>query len=142
MVQTFETIAIGRQWHFEYGRADFHNLGKETSRGEFYAFLDPLEQEVVFGEMNTPTFYRYSGRLLLLKNSEYDRVYHNQEGKSSDQGRYTLYIEKCKEEILKLPDLLRCEGLDIKHWKMTEVINLFDENFDGILLNFSAEKEV
>lgn len=141
MVQTFETIAANNNWYFEYGRADFHNLDK-VSEKEFYLFLDPLEQEVFFDETNSPTFFRYSGRLLVLKKSEFDRVYHNQEGKTSDQGRYALYIEKCKEEIFKLPDLLRCENFDIKHWKMTEVINLFDENFDGILLNFSAEKEV
>lgn len=134
MKEKLQQIARNNGWSFDYGRDDYSNLERSEDK-EFYLFLDPIEELVRFEEGAQEIGRTYSGRLLLLMVSDYDRVYDDQERNMSSEGKYEKYIKRCKEEVMKIANAF-CWEYDILQWRMLEVINLYDTNFDGVLVNF------
>lgn len=140
MIEKFKQIAHLNDWYFDYGRADFHNLNKIPNPADYFLFLDPIEEDITF-DPDTDQMQNtiYSGRLMLLMPSDFDRVYNDQHENTENQGKYEKYIKKCKHQISNISKEL-CNQYDILQWKIIEVINLYDENFDGVLLNFKIRK--
>ena len=134
MKETLQQIARNNGWSFDYGRDDYSNLERSEDK-EFYLFLDPIEELVRFEEGAQEVGRTYNGRLLLLMVSDYDRVYDDQKGNMPSEGKYEKYIKRCKEEVMKVANAF-CREYDILQWRMLEVINLYDTNFDGVLVNF------
>ena len=132
MKEVLERIARVEGWGFDYGRRDFHNLDLEEKT--FTLFLDPVEEQIFF-EGNVVRNRIYKGRCMLLMCSEYDRVYDGQVGNAITEGRYERYIRRCKEEVMKIPKSF-CYDYEIQQWRMVEVINLYDDNYDGVLVEF------
>lgn len=62
----------------------------------------------------------------------------DQEGNNASEGKYERYIKRCKEEVMKIANAF-CWEYDILQWRMLEVINLYDTNFDGVLVNFQIK---
>lgn len=133
MKEKLQQIARSNNWAFDYSRDDFSNLERVEDK-EFYLFLDPLEELVSF-EDSQEVGRTYNGRLLLLMVSDFDRVYDDQGGNNASEGKYERYIKRCKEEVMKIAKVF-CWEYDILQWRMLEVINLYDTNFDGVLVNF------
>ena len=79
MKEILQQMAMSNGWHFDYGRSDFHNLETEDGK-EYYFFLDPLEESITFDEYVVPKKHTYNGRFMLLKHSDFDRVYNSQSG--------------------------------------------------------------
>ena len=139
MKETLQQIATSNGWHFDYGRSDFHNL--ETVAGkDYYFFLDPLEESVMFDDYAEPTKYTYNGRFMLLKHSDFDRVYNSQSENEQVEGKYEKYIKLCKREVMKIAKAF-CGDYTIEGWRMFEIINLYDNNFDGVLVTFQISSE-
>ena len=139
MKETLQQIAASNGWHFDYGRSDFHNL--ETVAGkDYYFFLDPLEESVTFDDYAEPTKHTYNGRFMLLKHSDFDRVYNSQSENEQTEGKYEQYIKPCKREVMKIAKAF-CGDYTIEGWRMVEVINLYDNNFDGVLVTFQISSE-
>ena len=87
MKEKLQQIARNNGWSFDYGRDDYSNLERSEDK-EFYLFLDPIEELVRFEEGAQEVGRTYSGRLLLLMVSDYDRVYDDQEGNMPSEGKY------------------------------------------------------
>ena len=134
MKEALQQIANNNGWHFDYGRSYFHNLETEADK-EYYFFLDPIEESVTFNEYIVPTKRTYNGRFMLLKHSDFDRVYNAQSDNNQSESKYEQYIKPCKEEVMKIANTL-CGDYTIEGWRMIEVINLYDNNFDGVLVTF------
>lgn len=139
MKQRLEQIAEANNWAFNYGRLDFLNL-PTTHSNEFYFFADAIEETIKYDDFSNVESKTYSGRFWLCLKSDFDRVYNNQENNTTSEGKYDMYIKRCKEEIKKIPLAFQCEDLYIKNWKELEIINAYDENFDGVLVNYSIEE--
>lgn len=141
MKEIFEQIATEHNWYFEYGRKDFMNLEATPSvEQEYFLFLDPIEENTLFDDFSNEESKTYSGRFLLLMKSDFDRAYHTQSRNDPNEGKYQMYIIKCKEELKKIPQAFACEDIFIKQWKTYEAINEFSDNFDGVLVNYIIEK--
>nr|DAN72887.1 MAG TPA: hypothetical protein [Caudoviricetes sp.] len=136
MKEALQQIANNNGWHFDYGRSDFHNLETEADK-EYYFFLDPIEESVTFNEYIVPTKRTYNGRFMLLKHSDFDRVYNAQSDNNQSESKYEQYIKPCKEEVMKIANTL-CGDYTIEGWRMIEVINLYDNNFDGVIVNYQV----
>lgn len=138
MKTQLEQIASLYDWEFQYGRSDFQNLETQSSKA-FFLFLDPIEETLLFNEYNQVKKRTFSGRFMLLKKSDLDRVYDAQQHQEKEQGKYESYILPCKNEIQKIPTFL-C-SYDIELWKILEVIDIYDVNFDGVLVQFKISKD-
>lgn len=140
MKNRFQEIATEHNWYFDYGRKDFHNLETAPNGQEFYLFLDPIEETKKFDDFSNEENTTYSGRFLLVLKSDFDRTYNDQSKNNEDEGKYQLYIKRCKEELKKIPQAFMCDDIYIKQWKIYEVINELSDNFDGVLVNYVIEK--
>lgn len=136
MKEVLQQIANNNGWAFEYGRQDYNNL-EGQSRKEFYLFLDVPEVSVTFDDYSAPIRHTYSGRFMLLKHSDFDRMYDSQMGNDATEGKYEQYIKPCKEEVMKIANAF-CGDYSIASWRIIEVINQFSNNFDGVIVNYQV----
>lgn len=140
IVKVLEQIAQIKDWHFEYGRKDYNNLYDEKDNKEFKLFLDPIQINIVYSDMGNIEKTKYIGFFMLLTKSDFDRIYHSQKQGNPQEGKYEKYIKRCTDESLSIVNDLTCLGLNIMQWNITEVINEFDTNLDGVIVNFIIEK--
>ena len=131
IVEKFRTIAESFNWGFDYGRKDFHNLiDEDDSRWHF--FLDPVSED---SNEETAT---YEGYFMVLSQSDLDQNYDSQKNSLPEDGKWRQNILPKKEFLKKdFRKQLYCLGdFEILRYKMTDVINFFDNNMDGVLVSF------
>jgi hypothetical protein len=131
MYNELKQIAQDNGWGFLYGRPDYNNLFSEAEETEkLYLFVDPIATENEYGEYGELQGVTYSGRFMLVYSSELDEGY---------EERYLNDIKPIIEESTQtLTDALACKDLFIQSWKMTEIINIMDAGYDGVLVNYSV----
>lgn len=140
LTQHLREIAANNGWHFEYGRSDFHNLYAADTDKEFHFFLDPVQIRSAFSKTGARQHDNYTGRFMLLKQSHLQELYDNTNPESL--GKYQKNIQPVLQEMLpKIYEELNCLGYEIIEWNCTEVINLFDFNADGVLIQFNLKSE-
>lgn len=131
MKEILELLAAAQGWSFDYGRTDFHNLFNEVETDVLHLFLDPVERSKVRNDSGNIEEYVYSGNMILLLNSDID------EG-GDYNFRYTEYIKPILEGHIETieEDLICGNEATIKEWKEIEVINMFDQNLDGVIITY------
>lgn len=130
MYTFFKTIAEQENWIFDYARRDFQNLANELGDPEqIFLFLDPVTFTTEFGDYNEIDLRIYTSSFLLLVNSDFDELYSE---------KYETRIRPIIDTaITKIKDQIYCNNkLTIESWRTTEIVNLFDQNLDGIIVNF------
>lgn len=129
MYDFYKNIAETNNWIFEYSRADYQSLYDEIiTGGTVHLFVDPITIDSNFSDSGNETKL-FSGKFLMLLSSDVDETY-------SD--KYTDYIKPLIDNNLQnLKDELICSEFEINKFQVTEVINLFDFNLDGVLVNYN-----
>jgi hypothetical protein len=127
-------------WKFTYGRSDFQNLMEADSENDTstFFFLDPVSRDPLFsptgGSLGQTDF---EGTFMILSKSELDETYDNQKETDPSLGKYKKNIKPKIESLLSnFKSKLFCNNIQILRMKSTDVINIFDDNFDGILVSF------
>ena len=127
-------------WNFTYGRSDFQNLIEADSEDDpkTFFFLDPVSREPLFspegGSLGQTDF---EGNFMILSKSELDQVYDNQQEVDPTMGKYKSNIKpKIDTMLTTFKAKLFCKNLQVMRMRTTDVINVFDDNFDGILVSF------
>lgn len=131
MKDYFQNLAEEQGWFFEYSREDYQNLVEVPLNGKpsVALFVDPIIEDSKFSEIGNET-KTYSGKLLLLVNSDVDESY---------QDKSENHIEVLKTEYLQnLKNDLACSNYQVNSFRTQEIINLFDQNFDGLLVTYSC----
>lgn len=122
-------ITEENDWVFEYARQDYLNLYNDIEAGKVYLFVEPITTDSKFSAAGNETLM-YSGKLFIVMSSDIDEEYND---------KYVQYIkpifENCRNLIV---DAFACSSFDLNNVKTTEVINLFDQNLDGLLINYTA----
>ena len=132
MYDFFKYIADTNGWGFEYGRADYQNLEREIEANKVYLFADPIIIDSKFSDLGSETL-SYSGQFMLLLSSDVDEAY---------EDKYNDYIKPLLTDGLQiLKDDMACSDYQITTFRVIEVINLFDQNFDGVLVSYSVTLE-
>lgn len=128
MYDFLKQLAENNDWIFEYSRTDYQNLFSEMQIDKVHLFVDPITIDSQFSDSGNEV-KTFSGKLMLLLSSNIDESY-------SD--KYTSYIKPLIDESNQiLKDVLTCSDYTINKFQSVEVINLFDQNLDGILINYS-----
>lgn len=131
MYEILKDFAAAESWLFDYGRSDFHNLFNESEQKDnTHLFLDPVEVEKNRNDSGGIESITYSGNFMALYSSSIDEV--------SYEDRYEKYIRLILVKVIEaIEEHLICSNeasLDV--WKTIEVVNVFDYNFDGILVTY------
>lgn len=141
LVEILRDTTASLSWEFHYGRRDFNNLVTASSENDlkWFFFLDPISRDGIRAAGNLTGEYVNEGYFMILSKSDLDEVYDSQLGVNPDNGKYRMYIKPKLEKLYKeFEDKLNCIGnLEIKKMRVSDVINLYDENMDGILVQFA-----
>jgi len=136
MYEILKAIATSKGWVFDYGRTDFHNLHEAVEvKNKSNLFLDPVKTRDVDNESGVTEKKVHSGSFMILRSSDIDE-------KSYDD-RYQKYIKPIVQADLKaIKDSIRCTyEATFDLWETVEVINVFDYNFDGIIVTYQLTIE-
>lgn len=128
-------VAESFGWGWSHGRKDFHNLADvDGSDGKWHLFLDPVPYDA--NEDNTIIIYE--GYFMLLSVSDIDQNYNGQKDTLPEDGKWEQNIAPKKIFLNnEFKSKLLCLGeFEIPKFKMFEIINFFDNNMDGVLVNF------
>ena len=138
MVDKFKSIADFKDLEFNYGSTAYHNLLEFDSRDLKTKFLlDPIIRQDNLSSSGYKVSVRNSGSFVVLMKSSIDEKYFQ----TGEYSKYELYLKPVKTIIDEIKDRLNCDAnYVINSWRETEVINLFDMNADGIMVEFSIDK--
>ena len=142
ILKAISQIQIGQgqnltdQYNFTYARRDFANLYNEVEVDKPHIFLDPEVITTNFSTVNVVESNTYEGSFLLVVNSDLDEVDYDT--------RYQTYIKPLLDgALVQIRGALACSyPATINTWRTTEVINIFDYNLDGILVNYNITIDV
>ncbi|MDG3581759.1 hypothetical protein [Galbibacter pacificus] len=138
MYDLLKNIAQINNWEFIYGRQDYQNVEdmyNEIDDNKVNLFLDSVVIDTSFSESGVES-NTYSGRFLLLLSSDVDELYDGDES-----SKYQSYIKPLIDNHLtKIKTILSCGDYAINTFRTTEVINLFDGNYDGIIVNYNVSE--
>lgn len=136
MKDVLKSIAVDNGWVFDYARSDYHNIfDKKEQKNTIHLFVDPLQTGKLRGDNGSLERLVYSGSMMLLYSSNLS------EGNYEE--RYEKYIKPIIDTQIKVvEDALLCEHqATIESWNELEVINIFDYNFDGVIVTFKISFE-
>lgn len=130
MYEFLKNIANNNDWIFEYSRQDYQNLVDDIESEKVYLFVDPIQIDSRFSDSGNET-KSYSGKFMLLMSSDVDEDYLT---------KYENFIKPLIDDsLLVIKDSFACSAFKINSFKTIEVVNLFDGNVDGVLINYQAE---
>jgi hypothetical protein len=133
MKEILEAFATALNWFFEYGRADFQNLADIAEQKDVsHLFLDPVKLIKNRNDSGVVESMGYSGSFMLLYSSDIDEKSYNI--------RYENYIKPIIDgQVVLIEDELICnKEATLVQWEITELINIFDYNFDGVLVAYKV----
>lgn len=129
MYEFLNNIALYNDFVFEYSRADYQNLYDGMANDKIHLFVDPIVIDSTFSDSGNET-KTYSGKFMLLLSSDVDEDYST---------KYTAYIKPLLDNgTQSIKNDLLCGDYQINKFQTVEIINLFDNNLDGILVNYSV----
>lgn len=134
MYEIIKYIAEYNNWVFKYARRDFANLFDESEQKNVpHLFLDPIQITETFDEYNNKIKTNFNGSMMVLVSSDIDEEDYD--------FRYQTYIKPIINTTLEtLKDGIKCDGENsINSWRITEVINAFDYNFDGVIITYNID---
>lgn len=134
MYNELKNIAETNNFEFIYARRDFQNLNRGSEDLEkIFLFLDPVQKNDSFDEYSNLISTSFNGTFMLVKQSKFGNDY---------QHRFEKIIRPLIEEKLKIiTDSFGCTDYSIESWNTTEIINLFNQNFDGVIVSYSMTHE-
>lgn len=135
LVEIFREKTESLGWVFRYGRSDFQNLNETESETDpkWYFFLDPITTDNSNSQKQIT-----SGHFMLLSKSDIDQNYDATTNADENEGKFRKNILPKKLFLQnEFRDLLECGDLEINRSSMTDIINFFDDNLDGVLVAFT-----
>lgn len=132
MYDILTEIAANNNWFFEYSRSDYQNLYDGMEIDKVHLFVDPITTHSTFNTMGTET-KSFSGKFMLLVSSNIDEDY---------RIKYMNHIKPMLDvQYQIILDSLRCdEMIEIEKISAIDIINLFDVNLDGVLINYKIKQ--
>ncbi|RAK21615.1 hypothetical protein B0I03_10547 [Flavobacterium aquaticum] len=129
MYEFLKNLAEDNDWVFEYSRSDYQNLYDEMTNDKIHLFVDPITTSSSFSDSGFEEKSSY-GKLMILVSSDVDEDY---------KQKYDNHIKPIIDGALQvLKDTLVCADANIQKFETIEVINLFDFNLDGVLVNYNV----
>ena len=134
-----KNICDTNRWSFDYGRRDYQNLNDFNTDAalpeNIHMLLDPV---VITDKRNNDTgaleSTTYNGAFFFCVKAELDTSYNE---------KFENYIKPLKEKIdtLITTNLNACSEYEIVGWKLTEVIDVFDTNVSGYIVEFEIKND-
>ena len=138
IVKELKDIAETLNYKFDYGTRAMLNLikSKDTDDDIYFMLSAPItwsNEASEYGIGNSTA----SGNFLLLKRSKFGGVVYRSKNQDEDKTKYNKNIVPLFTEVDNIKSALLCGTLQIKAWSAVEGYDIFDGNFDGLIITFS-----
>lgn len=136
MKEILEAIALANNFPFEYSRHDYRNLFDEIEQENIsHIFLDPVKITDNDNDEGVTESKTYEGFFLVVFSSSIDE--------GDYEARFDKYIKPIVTGDLKtIKHEIRCGNkTTFNIWRYTEVINMLDYNFDGLMVDYNVTIE-
>jgi len=146
LVRVFETYCTNNGLEFRYGSKSHLNLVQSTlETDDVFMLLFPVDRHKKPNDLGTKISKRiFTGRFLLVKNSNRDQHYFNEREQDQQDSKYTENIEPLitlHESIGN--NILGCDyGYELELWKCIDAVDVLDANLDGIWCNYKITQDV
>ena len=145
LVEKLREISESLGWVFYYGRKDFQNLIETDAErdNKNYFFLDPVKRTPIYSDTGVRTgVIEYTGYFMILTKSDFDQMYDGQNELDIDNGRWREHIKTKIDSIYaEFENVFYCnDDLQVVSMTMTDAINVFDDNLDGVLVNYKIKQ--
>ena len=136
-VDFFKELCKTNNWFFDYGTQSYHNLKDENSDvKKTFMFLDPIITTPESGELSVKSI-KYSGAFLLGVQSDFGKQTYD-DNSENNEGKFKTNIEPIYNKYFELVrNKLVCGDNEIVSEKITEVIDRYDLNIDGLFVEFT-----
>lgn len=140
LVEILENYCQLKNIHFVYGRKPSLNLLDNSSKLEnnkVYLMLEPFNRDIELTNVGVPKSYLFGGTFFLVVNSNLDMPIYNEKSNNKENAKYILNVKPLLELSKEIASEISCNGLEILKFSSIDVYDIFDQNKDGILVNFS-----
>lgn len=124
-------------FHYAYGKDHWQNLADHSKdenkpfeeRNKYFKLLW-VDDDPRFNSFSAAESIKCDGELLILASSKLSDP--------SYEYKYDTHIKKLKELAMQFVNMISdCDNYQVTRWKMIEVENIYDENLDGLKVQFS-----
>ena len=138
IVEVFEGYCESLNWKFSYGdAANINLLDSDGLTDSIHFLLDPVTRLKIKSEYGGDTSQSFTGRFMLLVNSDYDNVYHTQRDTLAEEGKYEKNIKPLLVyDLQKFEDLIDCSDYTINNWEVVDAVDVLDANLDGVIVTY------
>ena len=142
LAEKIKEISNTLGWKFNQGSDVWQNLvdfaddsEKPFEEKQIYCLLLWNDDETIFNDFSTPTRINFTGEFVLVVRSRMDDVDYNQ--------KYDNHIKNLKKVLQNFYNQFGlCEDFNISRAKESEVVNVYDNNLDGVKVNYSINVEL
>jgi hypothetical protein len=132
---------LGAGHSFYYGSDAHLNLMQtDLNPEEIYFLLFPVTRKAVINQNGTSIRgYNFTGRIFILKGSDYAKHYFNENGLADTDSKYTQNIEPLLLVHKQLANALMCSSdIDVVDWSCKDAVNVLDANKDGVWCTYNV----
>ncbi|WP_312557901.1 hypothetical protein [Empedobacter brevis] len=142
LAEKIKVISNSLGWKFNQGSDVWQNLvdfpddcENPFEEKQIYCLLLWNDDETIFNEFSTPTRIDFTGEFVLAVRSRIDDKDYNQ--------KYDNHIKHLKKVLQSFYNQFGlCEDFNITRAKESEVVNVYDNNLDGVKVNYSINVEL
>ncbi|WP_445454097.1 hypothetical protein [Flavobacterium sp. 25HG05S-40] len=125
-------------YHYAYGKDEWQNLA-DHPKDENKQFEQRNKYFKVLWIDDDPTFNQYSGVERMKFDGEMLILASSKLSDGSYEYKYETHIKNLKALAMSFCDKLAdCDNYQVTRWKMIEVENIYDNNLDGVKIQFSV----
>ncbi len=137
IVRVLQDIAEDRGHEYHYGKkAALNLLDGSAEAGKTYMLHEYTNRASEYNNSGTAIIsVNYSGKLFLVKHSDYDQQYFQEVGEE-DTSKYAVNIEPLLAEFEAIGNILGCLDYEVAQWDNIDVTDALDANMDGILISY------
>jgi len=135
-------VAATLGYVFFVAEGAYQNLFDDIPAGDdrTYLFLDPPVGDVEYDGGFQTGYITYTGRMMLCCQSTIDQDYDGEVTGDKDAGKYRTHIKtKFTAAVNTLATEVACGKIhEIRKWSIMHAINMLDQNYDGVIINFTV----
>lgn len=139
-VRILENYCEANSMVYSYGRKSNLNLlsSKTVLKSEkVYLLHEPSPRKTEMNSTKTRVAsYLFTGMFFLVVNSNKDMPYFNEMDNPQERSKYVQNIEPLLDLFQEMANAIACTDLEVLVFDAIDVIDIFDENRDGLLVTY------
>lgn len=140
LIQILQEVCDLNNLHFTYGKKAVLNLldnRNNLSSNKIYLMLDVFKRKPKLTNAGKTIANTFTGSFFLVVNSNLDMPVYNEVGNDKARSKYIQNVLPLLEIKEKIQQGFSCSGIEIQTFDSIDCFDQFDNNKDGIIIDFA-----